>query len=169
MDHVAPCKNQSSGASWPHAFARRDPPRRRRCFRADGILHSNVVCDGCGTSIRLPGIRYVCQSCEEVDLCSACHHNYELEGLLNDDLPTCQDHDFLAVPRDEWSALPPGAVSADGTTAEKWMKNLLVSFSESSFGMRGAAILDHEESSFLTLASIRGKRVSEYFYRFANA
>ncbi|THW71051.1 hypothetical protein D6D19_07467, partial [Aureobasidium pullulans] len=25
----------------------------------DGILHSNVVCDGCGTSIRLPGIRYV--------------------------------------------------------------------------------------------------------------
>jgi hypothetical protein len=135
----------------------------------DGILHSNVVCDGCGTSIRLPGIRYVCQSCEEVDLCSACHHNYELEGLLNDDLPTCQDHDFLAVPRDEWSALPPGAVSADGTTAEKWMKNLLVSFSESSFGMRGAAILDHEESSFLTLASIRGKRVSEYFYRFANA
>lgn len=97
----------------------------------EGILHSNVVCDGCETPIRLPSIRYVCASCNDVDLCPTCHQSYELEGRLDIELTTCQDHAFLAVPRDEWLTLPPGAVLTDGTTAVEWMNKLLVSLTES--------------------------------------
>jgi tetratricopeptide (TPR) repeat protein len=96
------------------------------------ILHSNVVCDGCETRIRLPSIRHVCASCNDVDLCPTCHQSYELEGRLDIELTTCQDHAFLAVPRDEWLTLPPGAVSTDGTTAVEWMNKLLVSLTESN-------------------------------------
>jgi tetratricopeptide (TPR) repeat protein len=96
------------------------------------ILHSNVVCDGCETPIRLPSIRHVCASCNDVDLCPTCHQSYELEGRLDIELTTCQDHAFLAVPRDEWLTLPPGAVSTDGTTAVEWMNKLLVSLTESN-------------------------------------
>jgi hypothetical protein len=98
----------------------------------EGIIHSNVVCDGCETPIRLPSIRHVCASCNDVDLCPTCHQSYELEGRLDMELTTCQDHAFLAVPRDEWSTLPPGAVLTDGTTAVEWMNKLLVSLTESN-------------------------------------
>jgi tetratricopeptide (TPR) repeat protein len=97
-----------------------------------GFLHSNVVCDGCENPIRLPDIRFVCASCNDVDLCPTCYQSYELEGQLDMKLPTCQDHAFLAVPREEWSTLPPGVVSTDGTTAKEWMNNLLVSLTESN-------------------------------------
>jgi hypothetical protein len=96
----------------------------------DGILHSNVVCDGCGNPIRLPNIRFVCPSCDDVDLCPTCHLRYEREGHLDIELPTCQNHTFLAVPRHEWSTLPPGVVSTDGTTVKEWMNNLLISLIE---------------------------------------
>jgi tetratricopeptide (TPR) repeat protein len=96
----------------------------------DGILHSNVVCDGCGNPIRLPNIRFVCPSCDDVDLWPTCHLRYEREGHLDIELPTCQNHAFLAVPRHEWSTLPPGVVSTDGTTVKEWMNNLLVSLTE---------------------------------------
>jgi hypothetical protein len=101
----------------------------------DGLLHCNVICDGCRDSIRLPSIRYVCWSCQDIDLCTACHQSYELEGRLYNNSPTCHGHEFLAVPRDAWSTLLFGTVSADGTTIEEWMKRLLGSL----YGMQHAA------------------------------
>ena len=92
-----------------------------------GLFHGNVICDGCDKQIQLPSIRYVCQSCEDVDLCPACHRDYKLEGRLGNNTPSCQDHDFLAVPRNDWSTLPSGAVLDDGTGIEEWMDRLLVS------------------------------------------
>jgi tetratricopeptide (TPR) repeat protein len=91
------------------------------------LVHSDVFCDGCGERIQLPSVRYVCRSCEDVDLCPACHQNYELEERLDNDTLTCRDHHFLAVPRDNWPTLPSGAVLADGTVVEEWMDRLLVS------------------------------------------
>jgi LSD1 subclass zinc finger protein len=112
----------------------------------EGIIQSNVVCDGCRNPIRLPNFRFVCASCNDVDLCPTCHLRCEREGHLDMELPTCQNHAFLAVPRDEWSTLPPAAVSADGTTVVEWMNDLLVTLTESNNKMRSAAILKHERS-----------------------
>ena len=97
----------------------------------EGIVHRNIVCDGCGNSIRLPNPRFVCASCEDIDLCPTCRQSYELAGQLDMKLPTCQNHTFLAVPRDEWSTLPTGVVSTDGTTAKEWLNNSLVSLTKS--------------------------------------
>jgi hypothetical protein len=82
----------------------------------DVASHDNVVCDGCDNSILLPSIRYVCVSCDDVDLCATCHQDYELDGRLDRELTSCQNHIFVAVPREIWSTLPSGAVSVVGTT-----------------------------------------------------
>jgi hypothetical protein len=66
----------------------------------------------------------------------SCHHDYELEGRVGRDMPKCQDHAFVAVPRDIWSTLPSRAALADGTTAEERMHRLLVSFTESKASSR---------------------------------
>jgi hypothetical protein len=102
----------------------------------EGSFHRGVVCDGYNNLLRLPSIRYVCVSCNDVDLCPSCHHDYELEGRVGSDMPKCQDHAFVAVPRDIWSALPSRAALADGTTAEERMHRLLVSFTESKASSR---------------------------------
>jgi hypothetical protein len=98
----------------------------------DVASHDNVVCDGCDNSILLPSIRYVCVSCDDVDLCATCHQDYELEGRLDRELSSCQNHIFVAVAREIWSTLPSGAVSVDGTTVEDWMSKLLVSLTKSN-------------------------------------
>lgn len=83
---------------------------------------SEFCCDGCGAGFQLPSIRYVCRSCEDVDLCSGCYLAYQLEGLLENHLALgCQDHDFLAVPRDQWSSLPSEVFLVDGITARDWI------------------------------------------------
>lgn len=97
-----------------------------------GVLHSKIVCDGCDHPIRLPSIRFICVSCNDIDLCSTCRQDYERKGRLDRKLPICRNHAFLAVPRDIWSTLPSGVVSADGTTAEDWMNRLLVTLTKSS-------------------------------------
>jgi hypothetical protein len=102
----------------------------------EGSFHRGVVCDGYNNSLRLPSIRYVCVSCNDVDLCPSCHHDYELEERVGRDMPKCQDHAFVAVPRDIWSTLPSRAALADGTTAEERMHRLLVSFTESKASSR---------------------------------
>jgi tetratricopeptide (TPR) repeat protein len=98
----------------------------------EGSFHRGVVCDGCDDSFRLPSIRYVCMSCDDVDLCATCHQVYELDGRLGGRSSTCQDHTFLAVPRGIWWTLLSGAVSADGTTDEEWMTRLLYSLTKSN-------------------------------------
>jgi tetratricopeptide (TPR) repeat protein len=109
-----------------------------------GGLHSGLVCDGCDDSIRLPSIHHVCASCNDVKLCPTCHHQYELEGRLDLNVPTCQNHVFLAVPRDIWSRLPSGAVLSDGTTAEEWMNRVMVSLIEDDDRMQRGGIRRQE-------------------------
>jgi tetratricopeptide (TPR) repeat protein len=97
----------------------------------DGLFHSNIVCHGCDIRIRLPNIRYVCRSCEDVNLCPECHQNYELEGRLDKHVPACQDHEFLAIPREGWSFVPSGAGLTDGSRAKMWLQRFLASSDES--------------------------------------
>jgi ankyrin repeat protein len=64
------------------------------------ILH-RACCDGCPNRPRLTGLRYVCRSCEDRDLCSFCFEKYYLpDSQVN--VPGCKGHKFLKVPQEWW-------------------------------------------------------------------
>ena len=59
-------------------------------------------CDECGEPIRAGMERFVCTTCEDIDLCDRCHEQYKLDGFISGDSEKlCQAHPFLAVPREE--------------------------------------------------------------------
>ena len=86
---------------------------------------SEIFCNNCGADIQSPSIRYVCRSCEDIDLCSGCYLVYQLEGFLGNDLTLeCQSHEFLAVSRNEWSFSPSQIFLVDGTIARDWIESI---------------------------------------------
>jgi hypothetical protein len=56
--------------------------------------HINILCDGCELLLTSETGRFVCKTCQDVDLCRDCHGSV-LVGTLA--LPNCLDHHFLEV------------------------------------------------------------------------
>ena len=83
--------------------------------------YHNVVCDACGETLSLRTGRLICKNCLDGDLCHACYEKYESDEIKVRD---CQDHRFLACPRDIWASLQHGTVSLTGETLEEWLASL---------------------------------------------
>ena len=62
-------------------------------FKQTNLAH-NVICDGCD-ALRFGGIRRVCKTCKDIDICPSCFLFYH-HGLSN--FPLCWSHEFLEVP-----------------------------------------------------------------------
>jgi ankyrin repeat protein len=94
-----------------------------------------VYCDGCEDRCYISGPRYVCKSCCNVDLCQKCMDKYDVDldkdGFFSGEALNfsfaCHGHEFLKVPRDEWSTLKPGMVSKT-ESVEDWLKALRAEF-----------------------------------------
>jgi tetratricopeptide (TPR) repeat protein len=54
-------------------------------------------CDGCQATLSPTTDRFVCRSCNDCDLCRACHERYGEEVTMSSG-SDCQDHTFILVP-----------------------------------------------------------------------
>lgn len=62
----------------------------------DNIVHL-ANCDRCDMQL-IRGLRYLCRSCADVDLCQACYEVFRKDQKTL----RCQNHEFWKVPRDEF-------------------------------------------------------------------
>jgi ankyrin repeat protein len=58
-----------------------------------GVVTHNVSCDFC-FSPNIRGMRYICRTCPDIDLCSSCMETYENASSTR----RCRHHDFLQIP-----------------------------------------------------------------------
>jgi tetratricopeptide (TPR) repeat protein len=87
-------------------------------------LHFNIQCDGCRSSLNLETGRLICKNCLDCDLCLKCYKKYELDEIKIDG---CQDHTFLASPREAWGSILRSTTSIDGETLAAWLERLTTS------------------------------------------
>ena len=80
------------------------------------VIH-NVVCDIC-ESITICGIRYVCTTCPDVDLCGSCRGKYDGSVFPKG----CYGHDFMSVPGPALASQNSNIVNASGETRMVWLK-----------------------------------------------
>jgi hypothetical protein len=95
--------------------------------KEDGGAVHNVSCNKCSKS-GFMGVRYVCRTCPDTDLCGSCMDLYTREGGSK----TCHNHQFLDV-----SLLPPhsdGNVTTDAipSIVQEWLKKLLITYGETT-------------------------------------
>jgi ankyrin repeat protein len=83
-------------------------------------ISHRACCDGCPDRPRLLGIRFVCRSCDDRDLCEACMEKYpKADGGV--DVPGCKGHAFLRLPQEGWEHFDYDVVTAEGLSAEEWL------------------------------------------------
>lgn len=83
-----------------------------------------VSCDSCAAKYVL-GARFVCCTCTSIDLCVPCMEEYRKNGMVKmDAFEVCKGHEFLKLPRPEWTELEAGKVNERGETEEEWLERL---------------------------------------------
>lgn len=64
------------------------------CSGRSGLLHPNVICDGCNEAVR--GVRYKCAQCADYDLCHACEqlgrHSHHMMYRMSEPMPDISSH-----------------------------------------------------------------------------
>ena len=85
--------------------------------------HSYTACDGCGDRLTLQTGRLICRSYMDIDLCRACYGKYEFEELI---VVGCQDHSFLASPREGSESMSRGTMSMGGEILADWLEHLRI-------------------------------------------
>lgn len=85
-----------------------------------GIVHE-ALCNRCIDG-NIRGLRYVCRTCANVDLCEQCFDKYN-EGEW---IRACQGHDFLSVPSPCWKVLEAPHINKAGETLEQWLSRLKI-------------------------------------------
>jgi len=92
----------------------------RRAF-ADGLPAKYFNCNMCASSISGP--IFICISCHDWDLCSACIEGYgrSASDVSQQSKLRCMNHRFLTVPGNKWLNFAVGIVDEDGQTLEHWL------------------------------------------------
>jgi Zinc finger, ZZ type len=83
-----------------------------------------ALCDCCDPKGMIAGLRYVCSSCRDTDLCSACYQQYQIHRMV---AKGCRDHVFLEVPRNIYSKLGSGCVNIRGQTTSECLSAIDIS------------------------------------------
>jgi hypothetical protein len=84
-----------------HYFASEEkgPPSCMKCGSENHMCGGGPECDMCKTSFTMDMKRYVCKTCEDVDVCGTCYSKDEEErATLVPFSNTCQDHAFFELP-----------------------------------------------------------------------
>ena len=97
----------------------------------DYVVH-DIRCSSCSTE-GIEGIRYVCKTCADTDLCSKCMEKYK-EGTT---IRGCAGHEFFEVPRLEWLDFAPGTLNAEGETRATWLERIYETYKD--VGLDGEA------------------------------
>jgi hypothetical protein len=92
----------------------------------DSAVTHNVTCDICWSST-IRGIRYVCTTCPDVDLCSSCRGKYDGSVFPKG----CCRHDFMSVPGPALARQNSNIMNASGETRIVWLKRI-----KDTFGVR---------------------------------
>jgi hypothetical protein len=79
----------------------------------------NVVCDGC-EKVPIRGIRYVCTTCPDVDLCGNCRGKRDGNVLQKG----CVGHDFMSVPGSTFAGQNSDIVNTLGEPRIAWLKRI---------------------------------------------
>jgi hypothetical protein len=104
---------------------------------------TSTRCDICQEQVSvLP--RYLCRSCEDVDLCAACyesmnHQHQEERAIVGP--PSCSTHSFFKIENDE----PAGF--SDDPMAEVWLRSLFESKQTEYWGLRATERSDLMDGS----------------------
>lgn len=86
----------------------------------DTLTHG-ARCDVCSdTTAAIKGNRFVCCKCPDTDLCEPCMDKHRDDFCL----PTCEGHDFIKIPGDEWQRLPDGKVNTLSESPDEWLNRI---------------------------------------------
>lgn len=87
-----------------------------------------VTCNNCPELKNIVGIRYVCEICPDVDLCTECMQQYGHNG----DLHFCKDHPFIEVPTPERGRVPMQTTDIVPENVQIWLRQLIREFDGAS-------------------------------------
>ena len=78
-----------------------------------------IICDGCRKLLGLSNKLFVCEVCLDINLCIECHDNYKRQGVLVKKFSeSCQGHEFIAIPRENWVKPGDGIISFKGMSSK---------------------------------------------------
>ena len=83
-----------------------------------------ALCDMCLTD-NISGKRFVCCTCGDIDLCSACMEKYKTGVPTR----TCESHSFLKIPGGDWRALSHPQVNKMRESRDRWLERLIRTYS----------------------------------------
>ena len=89
----------------------------------DSDVTHDVTCDIC-KSYLIRGVRYVCLTCPDSDLCGSCRSKYNESVLSNG----CCEHEFMSVPGPAFAGQNSNIVNASGETRITWLKRIKDTF-----------------------------------------
>ena len=89
----------------------------------DSDVTHDVTCDIC-QSCPILGIRYVCMTCPDIDLCGSCRGKYDGSVFPKG----CCGHDFMSVPGPTFTGYNSKNVNALGETRIAWLERIKDTF-----------------------------------------
>ncbi|KAL6884466.1 hypothetical protein GGI43DRAFT_419458 [Trichoderma evansii] len=95
----------------------------------ESVMHNGITCDGCKAN-DFPGVRYVCNTCPDRDLCSICFDKY-IDKHMNSvaiasRISICQNHSFLKIPSDNWAGFSDGYINTHGENCDQCLGRLTI-------------------------------------------
>jgi hypothetical protein len=83
--------------------------------------HGRTFCDGCNKTLTTDTGRLICMACSDVDLCAACHREYDVSDTVEKSTTSCTGHQFLAVSQPD----PHPTISSNDERLSAWMRQML--------------------------------------------
>jgi ankyrin repeat protein len=90
-----------------------------------GVITHDVSCNFC-FSPNIRGMRYICRTCPDIDLCSSCMETYENASSTR----RCRHHSFLQIPSEQWNDIYGDEVNHSGGLREHWLAQMVEKYGE---------------------------------------
>jgi tetratricopeptide (TPR) repeat protein len=87
----------------------------------DGWSHGQTLCDSCEERLTMKTGRFVCMACSDVDLCEACHRQYDVLDVVEEATTGCTGHQFFAILQRD----PNPTKSSNDERLSAWMERML--------------------------------------------
>jgi tetratricopeptide (TPR) repeat protein len=89
------------------------------------LVYTNVLCDGCDLQVTCDMKRFVCQVCQDVDICKHCYDKHKIGKMA---ISSCTGHAFLEISPEIVSG-PSGLHVVGQSERAIWLENLCKQYS----------------------------------------